>query len=520
VTRDDFSKSVINKLRLRVGNHCSSPDCGVNTSSASNEAPIAVNNIGVAAHISAASKGGKRYLPSLSKSERASIENGIWLCQSCSVKIDRDEAKYTIELLKNWKCQAEAKAQQELGRPPPQRKDAVDAVVAALSAKAVEFNESVIPNVVKAEEAVLEALDPAFSVKASHVNGLTSYQIIPKQNGSFKLTVRGKAAQELLSGHRALLEHAEPISLDVDDFTLEGSKLFETILGNAHRMSINLAPTNKVKAIQKLWLQNDETGGSYFFDDVIGEITAGSKTFTFAGCACNDFFTSKLRCSISGSPKADVSLSIHLSEWDRVDVLKLNFFPKLHSLFEKLVSKEWRLFSSIEVNGQELISSNGYDFSGEDFVKGIWSHMHYLELTQELTRHLGLEIIYDHSAEITEEDYIGLLDAVDIINNDGYRTHHSGESVCSTEIVIENKEAALSLLNPEEPINIQLKQTVGDELTIMGQKVQLPPREALFEHVTPSFDCELASISEGKVINVGWQPADGYRFRVRFIEGD
>jgi len=65
-------------------------------------------NIGVAAHITAASPGFCRYDPTLTSDERSSISNGIWLCQSCAKLIDSDESEYTIEKLRKWKSIAEA----------------------------------------------------------------------------------------------------------------------------------------------------------------------------------------------------------------------------------------------------------------------------------------------------------------------------------------------------------------------------------------------------------------------------
>ena len=39
----------------------------------------------------------------MTEDERKSINNGIWLCQSCAKLIDSDENKYTVELIKEWK---------------------------------------------------------------------------------------------------------------------------------------------------------------------------------------------------------------------------------------------------------------------------------------------------------------------------------------------------------------------------------------------------------------------------------
>ena len=66
-----------------------------------------MTNIGVAAHISAASLHGPRYDPNSNSTERSSIMNGIWLCQSCAKLIDSDPTKYSKELLVNWKADAE-----------------------------------------------------------------------------------------------------------------------------------------------------------------------------------------------------------------------------------------------------------------------------------------------------------------------------------------------------------------------------------------------------------------------------
>jgi HEAT repeat protein len=111
--RDDFTQATKETLAKRVGCRCSNPGCRKLTSGPHEEAHKSIN-IGVAAHITAAAPGGKRYDASLSSEQRKSIENGIWLCQNCGKLVDSDEQKYSVELLVNWKHDAEDRAALEV----------------------------------------------------------------------------------------------------------------------------------------------------------------------------------------------------------------------------------------------------------------------------------------------------------------------------------------------------------------------------------------------------------------------
>jgi hypothetical protein len=114
--RDNFTEEIKTILAKRVGMRCSNPDCARPTSGPRSESTKAIN-IGVAAHITAASPGGKRYDANLSHLERGSAENGIWLCQNCAKLIDNDALRYTVEVLLYWKKNAEARALQEIEVP-------------------------------------------------------------------------------------------------------------------------------------------------------------------------------------------------------------------------------------------------------------------------------------------------------------------------------------------------------------------------------------------------------------------
>lgn len=113
--RDDFAHAIKNTLAARAGHRCSNLDCRAPTSGPQADEQKAVN-LGVAAHIAAAAEGGPRFDPTLTPAQRASIINGIWLCQNCAHEIDVDELRYSVARLYHWKLGAEHAAHENVGK--------------------------------------------------------------------------------------------------------------------------------------------------------------------------------------------------------------------------------------------------------------------------------------------------------------------------------------------------------------------------------------------------------------------
>lgn len=115
--RDEFNRETVDALAKRVGVRCSNPSCRRITTGPRSDTQRIVN-IGVAAHITAAAVSGPRFDVALNSEQRGSIANGIWLCQNCAKLIDNDPARYSVQVLNDWKTRAEASALAEIEGGP------------------------------------------------------------------------------------------------------------------------------------------------------------------------------------------------------------------------------------------------------------------------------------------------------------------------------------------------------------------------------------------------------------------
>ena len=113
--RHEFTPRTKGILEKRAGMKCSRPSCEIVTGGPNVDSDSS-RNLGVAAHITAASPEGPRYDPALSEDERRSPRNGIWLCQTCAKEVDSDVKEFTVEVLLAWKRTADDKARLECGR--------------------------------------------------------------------------------------------------------------------------------------------------------------------------------------------------------------------------------------------------------------------------------------------------------------------------------------------------------------------------------------------------------------------
>lgn len=115
--RTEFTKTNKRKLAERVAWRCSYPGCETVTIGPGTESSNQVIKLGDAAHIHAAASGGPRFDPSMTITERRSIDNGVWMCQRHARLIDADYTNYSADTLRQWKKQKENQSYQALQLP-------------------------------------------------------------------------------------------------------------------------------------------------------------------------------------------------------------------------------------------------------------------------------------------------------------------------------------------------------------------------------------------------------------------
>lgn len=117
--RQDFPPAIREAISKRASYICSNPNCRRFTLAPSENEPEKFILIGEAAHITAASPGFARYDGTLTKEQRTSAENGIFLCASCATMIDKNQgADFPVELLKKWKREHEEWVAANLNQNP------------------------------------------------------------------------------------------------------------------------------------------------------------------------------------------------------------------------------------------------------------------------------------------------------------------------------------------------------------------------------------------------------------------
>lgn len=191
--------------------------------------------LGEASHICAAAPGGPRYDPGMSETERRSSKNGIWMCKLHGTSVDSHDPKFSIELLRSWKMQAEERSHRSVlygdagwpakvseGEPAKRLYAAAVADIDALR-RSDKWPSTDVALTVQMKELV----QPTPTTALAHVLSRLGDLVLVAPPGMGKTST-------LLQVAEGLVAHGEtPVFVPLADWATENKPLLDSILGRS-----------------------------------------------------------------------------------------------------------------------------------------------------------------------------------------------------------------------------------------------------------------------------------------------
>lgn len=519
--RDNFSQSIIRTLRERVNGLCSNPDCRRVTlgpqESSKNKSVI----IGQAAHISAASPGGPRYDEKMTEEERKSIENGIWLCDNCAKKIDRDTGTYSVSLLKAWKIASERFAAQQLDKSVAGHNIALDGL-SIITGHDIYNKDNLISHVHRAYEDHLRALDPRFDVRVDYV-GRKQTVILNKADGmptpeilcTLQDENEAKKIEEFyLYGGEAAITHP---SLSVSgspllNFGGDGSLKSLYVSQEGIDIACDIDVFNENTKDIKFTLKSE----GKLYKGAAGvkiQVKALSNVLNIAWSL--DLRTSSLEYGKIVKMKGQ-SISIDFIGWngykiknlEDIDVL-LEFcriYSRKHPIRFVIKSKE---VDSISLNGKMCINDN------KDNIVSL----EYLKMAKRILSFTGDDILFDLSYTFTESQYSELRSVYNILQG-GFviRKFADGKPVGNGKILIceNNKVSLLKAFDNKEYTSVEFYDDINQKMMIYNAEIILPKQIRVLKNVFLKTSHDTENISIGDVVDVEFWPSESFSYEVKF----
>ncbi len=484
--RDDFSPATIRKIKEMAGDVCSMPSCRVITGGAKKLRDNSFS-IGVAAHICAASPGGPRYDPRMSKDVRRGYENGLWLCQTHSRLIDADPTRFSIELLKAWKEEAEKWSMSNVGQKLISQLDHDNAIRRAVGRSIAEFVgegdplKAPVQDIVLGYEHGLNELDPRFLVKvAMQSDGVLEHQIFsrPGEQGSFKLNIRKSEGVE--DSIRRMVEYGETATLERDDFEFSDSKLFEEISKEKKgRLRLGMAG-QEIELVINLLLENGDEEELANFKSIL---VSGTKYGKITGQAYSGLLSVKFEFSLSGEfPKLDVNFNSSL--WLGQDVNRLGYFSNIKKIIKHFRSGGVCGFS-IEIikDKQAHRVGLGHLEDAAVFIDAIGWHVDLVNACRVISS-VVFQPITVKKFNISIEDEERLFRYASLVEGDLVEGVGDGHEFCRGILSPEGLKNFADVQHKESEFSVRFVEDDGRFFNLLGNEVKPPPIDVSIERCT------------------------------------
>lgn len=514
MARDNFPPSVVNLLRKRAANHCSNPDCRILTAGPG-EALDSSINIGEAAHIKAASPGGPRYDANMTKAQRQSLENGVWLCRSCAAMVDRDVVAYPVELLDSWRRQADVWARSRIGKRPAQESDAVTMLTTALTGtgQPTAFAPVAIGNVHAGANRSLEHLDKRFSVTSSHDGRTTTFHLTPKEPVQLRFDV-SPAAPMWKGQMAALREHGKVAELPMTAVTVEGSPLIASLVEQGARQggTLRFSPPSVPLTLRLTAISAE---GSKRFTSIGGSISGGFQSMTFTAKLFRGVATLSLRKAVESTAGNTFTMATDIERWEDVDVRDL---PELDDLMEfvEALDTASHLDAKLLKGGRPVLEAEIRIDQGKPYGRNLYAFLRYTVAAREIANALDIAVPLAFEFESTAQDLAKVVEAADIAS--GRKVFAAADLRPSQRFLVnvEDPRLVVDLLESQHPVSLRHIASDGAVLRVFNRQVELPPVQIELEPVRLKLVSD-EPIDWSQAVEMEWLPQENFRGVLQYV---
>jgi hypothetical protein len=416
--RDEFSQKTRDTLRLRVANSCSNPECKILSLEPQKSNSSKVSDTGAAAHICAAAPGGPRYDPTMTAEARKSIDNAIWLCRHCSIKIDNDPVAYPIELLHQWKRNAEFRISKNSNKMFYTHEESEYKVQRSfLTSIGMNINEKFnysLSEISKSINKYFNDLDPRLDIKYSHLEGLDHFKI--STTGSsidnpVLINFSPENTHEYKEKYNEFLEHGKSFTFNISTITSNSEGLNILFPPNLKDGFVTVNQENKLKAFVEILDSNDNN--IIDFEDFI---RIGKSSFSFNSSKFEGLLSLKIDKAPlhKRSQRKDTTLFLDYKIWDNQNILSLKYFDQIYKIYKRIIDKS-EFYLKIYINGS-IAYSTKYEFKDEN-LRSLFSLLSYTYHSRILSEILDLNINFTSECPFTSDEHQAIYDTILAIEN-------------------------------------------------------------------------------------------------------
>lgn len=517
MARENFNKPIIAMLALRVDNTCSNPECRVITQAPSRKTQ-GTTKVGEAAHICAASPGGARYSVDMTSAERVAYDNGIWLCSICATLIDREPEQYSVEVLKQWKSEAEASARSLLGRRRVSEGDVSNQVKSILLGVPVSKSISTITNAHAAVALSLEALDPRFNVLTSRGEKDLLVELRPRERVPLKIVIDTAENSNWKSNLQTFIEHGKGFKTPARHIRIEGSSLLEHIRMDSAFFNGDMIFEPVGEAIRLQWtLLNPRTKAQIALPDLTGTVVVGAKSGVMSFKGYDGLLNVAIKTVLeAGVLTPTFSITLDTQSWMDCDLKALPHLQSLSQIFSNL-RRGWLIEISI-ARGNEHFGIGMLELTDQN--QDVLEMAHFLEYTagaRRLARRLNISIKFPRGGVITGEDVSALASALEWLDGaDGPKKKKMDQGNINLTITVGDPHAVTSSINNPMPQEIFFRGTLPP-LTVFGQEVEMPMVECVVRHVVSRTSLGIDAIASGEKINMTYDLTKRSTISIRML---